>query len=93
MAGGNIEEAQFVGPGRIIGTGLFDRIAGIAQVDEVDALDHPAIGNIETGNDTDADGHGSAPVGHGDRGGKIEPAFVQRPPGDDPLDPVNSVER
>ena len=35
VAGGDVEEAQLVGAGRIIGHGRLDRIAGIAQIDEV----------------------------------------------------------
>ena len=31
--------------------------ARIAQIDEVDAFDHAAIGDIEAGNHADADGH------------------------------------
>jgi hypothetical protein len=57
MAGGDVEEAELVRARRIIGARLLDRIAGILQIDEIDALDHPAIGDIETGNDADADGH------------------------------------
>ena len=33
MAGGDVEEHQLVGPGRVIGAGLFDRVAGVAQGD------------------------------------------------------------
>jgi hypothetical protein len=36
---------------------LLDRIAGIAQIDKIDALDHPAIGDVKAGNNADADGH------------------------------------
>ena len=36
VARGDVEEAQLVGAGRVIGDGGRDRIAGIAQVDEVD---------------------------------------------------------
>jgi hypothetical protein len=39
VAGGDVEEAQLVGAGRVIGAGLLDRIARVAQLDEVDALD------------------------------------------------------
>ena len=48
---GDVEEAQFVGARRVIGLGGFDRIAGIAQVDEIDALDDAAVLDIETGNE------------------------------------------
>ena len=38
-------------PCSVVAVGQFHRIAGIAQVDEVDALDHAAAGDVETGND------------------------------------------
>src|SRR5690242_12857059 len=49
----DIEKAEFVGAGRIIGNRRFHRIAGVAQVDEIHALDHAAILDVETGNDAD----------------------------------------
>jgi hypothetical protein len=57
VGGGDVEKAQLVGTGSVIGLRLLDRIARIAQVDEIDALDHAAIGDVETGDDADADGH------------------------------------
>ena len=48
---GDVEEDQFVGALLVVAVGQLHRIAGIAQVDEVDALDHAAGGDIETGND------------------------------------------
>ena len=59
MARGDVEKAQFIGTRRIIGLGGLDRIAGIAQIDEIDALDDAAILDIETGNDAHFQ-HGSA---------------------------------
>ncbi len=53
VAGRDVEEAQFVGPGLVIDHGLFDRIAGIAQADEVHALDDATVLHIEAGNDAD----------------------------------------
>src|SRR4029078_572150 len=32
VAGGDVEEAEFVGARRVIGTGAFDRIAGVGEV-------------------------------------------------------------
>jgi hypothetical protein len=49
--GGDVEKHQLVGPGRVIGASLLDRIAGIAQGDEIDALDHPPVLHVEAGND------------------------------------------
>ena len=57
MAGGDVEEAELVGTRRIIGLRLFDRVARIAQIDEVHALDDAPVADVETGYDTDADGH------------------------------------
>ena len=51
MAGADIEEAELVGPGGVIGARLLDRIAGIAQIDEIDALDDAALGDVEAGDD------------------------------------------
>ena len=51
VAGGDVEEAQFVGAGLVVGDGAFDRIAGVAQVDEIDALDDAAVLDVEAGDD------------------------------------------
>ena len=53
VARGDVEEAQLVGAGRVIGDGRFDRIAGVAQIDEIDALDDAAVFHVEAGNDAD----------------------------------------
>ena len=39
---------------------LFHRITGVAQIDKVHTLDHAAIGDVETRNDADADGHNTS---------------------------------
>ena len=44
---------ELVGAGRVIGDRRFDRIAGVAQIDEVDALDDAAVLHVEAGNDAD----------------------------------------
>src|SRR6202011_5457067 len=54
----NVEEAQLVGPGGVVGDRRLDRIAGVAQVDEADALDHAAVLHVETGDDADLE-HGA----------------------------------
>ena len=48
---GDVEEGEFVGALLVVARGDLDRIAGVAQLDEVDALDHAAAGDVETGND------------------------------------------
>ncbi len=53
VARGDVEEAELVGAGRVIGDRRLDRIAGVAQVDEVDALDDAAVLHVEAGDDAD----------------------------------------
>src|SRR3546814_2028717 len=49
--------SDLVGARRIIGARRLDRIAGVAQIDEIDALHHAPVSNVEAGDDADADGH------------------------------------
>src|SRR4051812_9353653 len=63
MGGGDVQEAQLVGAGGVIGNRGFDGIAGVAQIDEVDALDHPAVLDVETGNHAHFE-HGILPDPH-----------------------------
>ena len=49
--GGDVEEDEFIGAIAVVALGEFDGVARIAQVDEVDALDDAAAGDIETGDD------------------------------------------
>ena len=58
VACGDVEKAQLVRPRCIIGAGRFDRIAGIAQIDEIDTLHHAAVLDVETGNDANLEAHG-----------------------------------
>ena len=51
VAGGDVEEAELVGARLVVGDGALDRIAGVAQVDEVDALDDAAVLDVEAGDD------------------------------------------
>ena len=53
VAGRDVEEAQLVGAGGVVGGSRLDRIAGVHQVHELDALDDAAVLDIETGNDAD----------------------------------------
>ena len=68
VARGDVEEGQFVGAGRVIGDRRLDRIAGVAQIDELDALDDAAVLHVEAGNDADLE-HGS---GRRPRGGSAQ---------------------
>ena len=49
----DIEKAKFVGTGGVIGNRRLHGITGVAQVDEVDTLDDPAVLDVETGDDAD----------------------------------------
>ncbi len=49
--GGDVEEGQFVGALIVVAARDFDGIARVAQFDEVDALDHAASRDVETGDD------------------------------------------
>ena len=44
-------------PSRVVALRDLDRIAGVAQADEVDALDDAAVFDVETGNDASGE-HG-----------------------------------
>jgi hypothetical protein len=49
--GGDVEKGDFVRALLVVAAGDFHRIAGIADFDELDALDHPATIHVQTGND------------------------------------------
>ena len=60
----DVEEAQLVGAGRVVGGGRLDGIAGVLQVDEVDALDDAPVLDVEAGDDADFEhGRDQASVG------------------------------
>jgi hypothetical protein len=50
--GGDVEEGQLVGALAVVAAGDLDRIAGVAQLHEVDALDDAAGGHVQAGNDS-----------------------------------------
>ncbi len=50
-AGGDVEEHQFVGALLVVAARHFHRVAGVAQLLELDALDHAAGVDVETGDD------------------------------------------
>ncbi len=56
----DVEEGELVRARRVIGDGGFDRVARVAQVDEVDALDDAAVLHVEAGNDADLERHQAA---------------------------------
>ena len=47
----DVEERELVGALLVVAARDFDRIAGIAQVDEVHALDDAPVGDVEAGDD------------------------------------------
>ena len=51
MRGGNVQEDQLVSSLPTVRRSQFDRVAGIAQVDKIDALDGAAVFDIEAGYD------------------------------------------
>ena len=53
VAGGDVEEHQLVRARRVIGLGLLDRIAGVAQGEELHALDHAPVLHVQAGDDAD----------------------------------------
>ncbi len=57
-AGADIQERDLVGALTVVATRDLDRIAGIAQIDEIDALDDAALGDVEAGNDALGETHG-----------------------------------
>ena len=54
VTGGDVEPAQLVGALLGVAQGGFDRLAAVAQVDELDALDDAAARDIKTGDDATA---------------------------------------
>ena len=53
VAGGDVEKGQLVGAGVVVERGLLNRIAGVAQVDEIDAFDDAAVLDVEAGDDAE----------------------------------------
>ena len=83
VAGCDVEKAKLVGAGRVIGDRRLHRIAGVAQIDEIDALDHAAVFDVEAGNDADLE-HSGRPcrADEAERFRRIEPPVVERAAGD-----------
>ena len=52
VAGRDVEEHQLVGPFLLVPRGHLDRIAGVAEVDEIRALHHAPAVDVQTGNHT-----------------------------------------
>ena len=50
-AGGDVEKDQLVGAFGIVAGGDRRRVAGVAEVDEVDSFDYPAVADVQAGYD------------------------------------------
>ena len=50
--GGDVEEDQLVRLLQIVGDRALDRISGVDEIDEIDALDYAAGGDVEAGNNS-----------------------------------------
>ena len=66
---GDVEEDQLVGALGVVAGGQLDRVAGVAQVDEVHALDDAAGVDVEAGDDP-GDPHDRHPGQRGERLGR-----------------------
>ena len=60
-AGRDVQERQLVGALGVIARGELHRVAGVAQVLEVDALDDAARVDVQAGDDTNGDAHAAKP--------------------------------
>ena len=47
----DVEKTKFISACGVIGLGLFDRIARVDQIDEIDTFDGAPFGDVQTGND------------------------------------------
>ena len=77
VRGGDVQKDQLVGLLGVVDGRLLDRIAGVAQVDEVDALDDTPVLDVEAGDDSFGE-HCECP-GYRDSGFRVqgtEPAVI-----------------
>jgi hypothetical protein len=51
VAGADVEEHEFIRSVSLVAPGNLNRVAGVAQLQEIDAFDHPATIYVQTGND------------------------------------------
>ena len=56
----DVEEGEFVGPLGVVTRGEFHRIARVAQVLEIDSLDHAAVVHVQAGDDAHRNAHETA---------------------------------
>ncbi len=55
MRRGDVEEGQLVGAFDAVLTRQLDRIPGVAKINEVDTLNHPAVMDVQARDDADRD--------------------------------------
>ena len=60
--GGDVEQGEFVGAGGAIGPRTFDGISRVADIHEMDPLDHAAILHVQTRHDPDFRSHRGPPI-------------------------------
>jgi hypothetical protein len=58
VGGRDVEERQLVGALAVVQRGQLDRVPGVAQVLEVDALDDAAVVDVEAWDDPDREANG-----------------------------------
>ena len=51
MRGGDVEKHDFVGALVVVISGVFDDVARVGERNEVHALDHPSVLDVQAGND------------------------------------------
>ena len=66
-ARGDVEKSELVGALLVVAPRDLDRIAGVAQPDEIHAFDHAPGGDVEAGDDALGEGHRERSVSEGMR--------------------------
>ena len=64
MAGGDIQEGNFIRALLVVTYGNLHRITGIADINEIDAFDNPAVLHVQAGNNTLGQAHYQAAPSH-----------------------------
>src|SRR5690606_38054877 len=79
--GGDVQEGKLVGPLGVVDAGHLHRVARVAQVGEVDALDHAPGVDVQARDDADGDAHQPAarPAGRTARTAASASGRVNRP--------------
>ena len=82
----NVKKHEFIGTFTVVDLGDFDRIAGIANIDELHPLDHPSLTHVETGDDTFHQ-HRLCSLHDGKRLAERHRPFIQRFADNHPIEP------